>query len=204
MIFWLFQYVLSEKVATKIGASISTSLPEPQKYVFLDKNPILICLVDQTFQDPQWEGQLKSDQDLAREIIKALEEEIIQWPGSDLITESDWIANMKKGFLTFYRNCSVNPKQVEDFEYLLLDLASKFLNRKISLYPFNVSDVGSPKIFNSEGLVEYCLLGNTSIAGQNFFISLQRQPSEQEHKDQKRPRQRKKKERKCLFYYKTF
>lgn len=187
--------LLSGKVARMIGASISTTLTEPQKYVFLDRNPILSCLVDQTINDLQWKGsQLKRDQDLANEIIQALEEGTIQWPSSDLVSKSDWIANMKAGFLLFYRNRCKTPQQLEEFEFILLTLASELLNRTIKFYQFNVNHhQHDPKIFNSKGHSEYFLLGCTSLGGQNFFISLKKQPKKQ-----------RKSNRKCILYYKTF
>ena len=106
----------------------------------------------------------------------ALEERRIQWPGSELIQEKEWIQKMKTN-IAFYRNYSRSTKQMEDFEHLLFELAANFLKRKIKLYSFNAEHPEVPKIFNSKGSSEFSLLGCTSIAEQNFFISLQRQPS---------------------------
>ena len=164
--------LISEKAASVIGYSISTSLPGPQKYHYRNRNPILRCLVDQCIGDPDWNGRFGTEKDLGNEVVKALEERRIQWPGSDLIDEKQWIAKMKTA-LEFYMNYSRSPKQMEEFEYLLLELAANFLKRKIKLYSFNAENPTVPKVFNSKGSSKFVLLGCTSILEQNFFISLQ-------------------------------
>ena len=141
---------------------------------------MLRCLVDQCLEDPEWNGKFRTENDLGNEVIKALEEKRIQWPGSELIQEKEWIQKMKTD-IEFYRNYSENAKQMEDFEHLLFALAANLLKRKIKLYSsFNAEHPEVPKIFNSKGSSEFSLLGCTSIAEQNFFISLQRQPSKED------------------------
>ena len=165
--------MISEKAASSvIGYSISTSLPGPQKYYYINRNPILRCLVDQCIGDPDWNGKFRTENDFGNEVIKALEERRIQWPGSDLIDEKQWIAKMKTDII-FYANYSLTGKQMEEFEYLLLELAANFLKRKIKLYSFNAENPTVPKVFNSKGSSKFVLLGCTSIVHQNFFISLQ-------------------------------
>ena len=190
---YLTKFLISEKVASLIGCSISTSLPNPQKHHYYDSNPILRCLVDQCLEDPEWNGKFRTENDLGNEVIKALEERRIQWPGSELIQEKEWIQKMKTD-IAFYRNYSGTAKQMEDFEYLLFELAANLLKRKIKLYSFNAEHPEVPKIFNSKGSSEFSLLGCTSIKGQNFFISLQRQPSKE---DQSQSKQRRRKRDKC-------
>ena len=175
--------LISEKVASLIGCSISTSLPTPQKYCYDDENPILRCLVDQCLEDPEWNGKFRTENDLGNEVIKALEERRIQWPGSELIQEKEWIQKMKT-YIDFYRFYSRNANQMEDSEHLLFELAANLLKRKIKLYSFNAEHPEVPKIFNSKGSSELSLLGCTSILGENFFISLQDQ-SQTKEKDKR-------------------
>ena len=135
---------------------------------------MLRCLVDQCLEDPEWNGKFRTENDLGNEVIKALEERRIQWPGSELIQEKEWIQKMKTD-IQFYFHYSRDAKQMEDFEYLLFELAANFLKWKIKLYSFNAEHPEVPKIFNSKGSSEFSLLGCTFIRGENFFISLQRQ-----------------------------
>lgn len=166
--------MISEKMAKLFGYSISTTLSSPQKYQYRNANPILRCLVDQCNADPSWNGKFTTENELGDEIIKAIDEEKIDWRDMYLISKDQWLENMKTD-IGFYRNYSENANQMEVFECHLLEMAANFLKRKIKLYSFNSSSAHQdPRTFNPKGKEVFCLLGCTSILHQNFFISLQK------------------------------
>ena len=106
-------------------------------YHVADENPILECLVDQMDHDEQRSGGKLTGLALRDEIINALTQNTIEWPqqSNKIITKEEWIRLMKID-PTFYTSHSRNAKQYEDHEAVLLDLASKYLKRRITLIPF--------------------------------------------------------------------
>ena len=110
-------------------------------YNVVDRNPILECLVDQMDHDEQRSGGKLTGLALRDEIINALTQNTIEWPqqSNRIITKEEWIRLMKKDPL-FYKYHSRNAKEFEDHEAVLLDLASKYLKRRITLIPFLEGD----------------------------------------------------------------
>merc|ERR1719394_1952908 len=89
---------LIAKSATKKGFEVSQKLSDPISYNVFNKNPILECLVDQMNQDKQRSGGNISGLLLRDEIIKSLNQNIIDWPhqNNKIITKGEWIRLMKK------------------------------------------------------------------------------------------------------------
>ena len=121
--------------------SVSPTQPDPLGYKIRNQNPILNCLVDQAQLDPEWSEKLKSGSDLLNGIIGALEAKTIQWPGmsSNVINSQEWIEKMKID-PTFYMNHAKTSQEMEAYERLLLELASRYLKRTIALHPFLDND----------------------------------------------------------------
>ena len=160
---------------------ISQTLPDVMGYTQGNKNPILECLVDQMDHDEQRSGGKLTGLALRDEIIHALTQNTIEWPqqSNKIITKEEWIRLMKKDPL-FYKYSSRSAKEYEDHEAVLLDLASKYLKRRITLIPF--LEGGQEQSFypndfdarNSEAskISSYNLLSCNKAHVQNFYISI--------------------------------
>merc|ERR1712008_597755 len=123
--------------AARQGFEISQTLPDVKGYNVMNKNPILECLVDQMDHDEQRSGEKLTGLALRDEIINALTQNTIKWPqqANKIITKEEWIRLEKKDPL-FYKYQSRDAQQFEYHEAILLNLASKYLKRRITLIPF--------------------------------------------------------------------
>ena len=167
---------------------ISQTLPDVMGYNVVDKNPILECLVDQTDHDEQRSGGKLTGLALRDEIIHALTQNTIEWPqqSNKIITKEEWIRLMKID-PTFYSDQSRSAQEMEDHEAILLDLASKYLKRRITLIPF--LEGGQEQSFPRKSLWEsftslfsrnseaseassYHLLCCNKAYNKNFYISI--------------------------------
>ena len=158
--------------------SVSPTQPDPLGYKIRNQNPILNCLVDQAQLDPEWSEKLKSGSDLLNGIIGALEAKTIQWPGmsSNVINSQEWIEKMKID-PTFYMNHAKTSQEMEAYERLLLELASRYLKRTIILHPFLDNDkeltFSQQSIPNtSPSTLTYNLLYVNKLWHDNFFLSV--------------------------------
>ena len=120
---------------------------------------------------------------LRDEIITALTQNTIEWPqkANKIITKEEWIRLMKID-PAFYMERSRNAQEIKDYEAILLDLASKYLKRRITLIPF--LERGQAQSFfpnsiefnarNSEAskVSSYHLLCCNKAFSDNFFISI--------------------------------
>ena len=116
---------------------ISQTLPDVKGYYLANQNPILECLVDQMDHDEQRSGGKLTGLALRDEIIHALTQNTIEWPqqSNKIITKEEWIRQMKN-HPKYYMHQSRSAQEFEDHEAVLLDLASKYLKRRITLIPF--------------------------------------------------------------------
>ena len=160
---------------------ISQTLPDVKSYRFANQNPILECIVDQMEHDEQRSRGKLTGLDLRDEIIHALTQNTIEWPqqSNKIITKEEWIRLMKK-YPSFYMRQSRTAQEFRDHEAILLDLASKYLKRRITLIPF--LEGGQEQTFypndfdarNSEAskVSPYHLLCCNKAYHRNFFISI--------------------------------
>ena len=159
---------------------ISQTLPDVMGYYAVNKNPILECLVDQMDHDEQRSGRKLNGLALRDEIINALFQNTIDWPeqANKIITKEEWIRLMKKDSL-FYSYQHEGAQGMEDHEAILLDLASKYLKRRIMLIPF-LEGYHEQSFFPNEfdarnneasKVSSYHLLCNNQTVD-NFFISI--------------------------------
>ena len=158
-------------------------LPYPIGYVIAYKNPILECLVDQMDHDEQRSGGKLTGLALRDEIIHALTQNTIEWPqqSNKIITKEEWIRLMKIDPM-FYKLQSRDAQEMIFHEAILLDLASKYLKRRITLIPF--LEGGQEQSFPRKSLWEsftslfprnsesYHLLCCNKTHQDNFFISI--------------------------------
>ena len=162
---------------------ISQTLPDVIGYDQVNKNPILECLVDQMNHDNQKSGEKLTGLALRDEIINALTQNTIEWPqqANKIITKEEWIRLMKIN-PSFYMDQSRNAKEFEDHEAILLDLASKYLKRRITLIPFLEGDQEQTFFPNSSEFdarnseaskaSSYHLLCCNKAHNRNFFSSI--------------------------------
>jgi len=174
--------------ATKQGFVISQTLPDVKGNRVIDENPILECIVDQMDHDEQRSGRKLTGLALRDEIIHALTRNTIEWPqqSKKIITKEEWIRQMKKHPF-FYKHQSRNAREMEDHEAILLDLASKYLKRRITLIP--LLEGGQEQSFLRKGFWEsftslfsrkseaskassYHLLCCNKAHQRNFYISI--------------------------------
>ena len=170
---------------------ISQTLPDVKGYYLANQNPILECLVDQMDHDEQRSGGKLTGLALRDEIINALTQNTIEWPqqANKIITKEEWIRMMKK-HPTFYMHQSRTAQEMTYYEAILLDLASKYLKRRITLIPFlerdqeqsffpnpgefNARNSEASNARNSEAsnASSYHLLCCNQALSYNFFISI--------------------------------
>ena len=131
---------------------------------------------------------------LRDEIILALTQNTIEWPqqSNKIITKEEWIRLMKID-PTFYTSQSRSKQEFEDHEAVLLDLASKYLKRRITLIPFLeggqeqsfVPRKSIEELFTnlfsrnseaSEASSYHLLCCNKAHDNNNFYISIFRKP----------------------------
>ena len=152
---------------------MSETMAFPKGYFVHIENPILECLVDQMNHDQQRLGEKMTDSRLLNEIIKALSEGIIDWPkGNTIIDRKEWTRLMRIDPI-FYSHASRTAKEMFQHECILLELASKYLKRRIILIPFleDLEDFQfGPR--NSETLTSYYLLCCVNVRTGNFYISI--------------------------------
>ena len=158
-------------------------LPDVMGYTVQNKNPLLACLVDQMNHDEQRSRGKKTGLALRDEIIDALVQNTIEWPqkANKIITKEEWIRLMKID-PAFYMERSRNAQEIKDYEAILLDLASKYLKRRITLIPFlerGQAQSFFPKSseFNARNTEAsktspYHLLCCNKAKSKNFFISI--------------------------------
>ena len=167
-------YTFSGEIAAKKNFSISKSLPDPHGYKVWNKNPILETLADQANLDEDWPVDDLTGLKLRYDIIYALSDDnSIDWPsGIGFITKTKWIKDMKQN-----SNCyKYKTSDVEVFaahEKLLLELASKFLKRRVCLVPLFAEEthVETFEPLKPGSSWTYYLLGCNKAHADNFFVS---------------------------------
>ena len=155
---------------------ISQTLPDVKGYDVVNENPILESLVDQMEHDEQRSGGKLTGLVLRDEIITALTQNTIEWPqqANKIITKEEWIRLMKID-PSFYRLQSQTAQDFQYHEAILLDLASKYLNREITLIPFLEGDHEwsfFPNSSEDSKVSSYNLLCCNKAHNDNFFISI--------------------------------
>lgn len=171
------QVIFLDDAASRHGFVLSPTLPYPKNYKVANQNPILECLADQMAR----EGWKIRGSNLQNNIIAALRQGTIKWPYhmNKIITQEKWNRLMEKD-LAYYRNTTNNPNEFFGHEAVLLDLASQYLKRRITLIPFIEGDEKQtfvPKELceaNNEGSKNstYYLLCCYKAYLDNFFISI--------------------------------
>ena len=158
--------------------SRSQSLANPQNYMTCGKNPILICLLDQMKQDQELSNKFPNHTALLDATIAALETGRISWQNTfnfNLMSSEQWIQKMRAD-PEFYFHHARNSTEMREYEYLLLDLASQCLKRKIQLIPFLEQEDGltfkPTKTFVTNKPTFY-ILSCQNLMYENFFISIQ-------------------------------
>ena len=140
----------------------------------MNKNPILETLADQANQEKYWFQEKLTGLKLRDNIIGALSNNKMDWPsGFGFITKTQWIKDMKQD-PTYYMYKTSNAKDFAAHERLLLELASKFLKRRVCLVPFFAEDTHvetfePPKAGSSR---IYYLLSCNKLHDHNFFVSI--------------------------------
>ena len=162
---------------------ISQTLLDVKGYTQVNTNPILECIVDQMDHDEQRSGGKLTGLTLRDEIINALNQNTINWRQqyNKIITKEEWLRLMKID-LAFYQHQSRSAQEFENHEAILLDLASKYLKRRITLIPFLEGDKEQsfPRNSNWESFKNifsknseaYNLLCCNKALYDNFFISI--------------------------------
>ena len=164
-------------IASKRGFSVSKKQPDPLGYNIRKGNPILRLLKDQANQDPSGPpGQLKGN--FRHLLINALNDNSLEWPMNfGHLTKIQWINYMKRD-PTFYKEQTKDSSVFQAHERLLMDLASKFLKRKIcfiSLFSEDKDETFEPPMLTSSR--PYYLLGCNKAFQYNFYVSIFKEKS---------------------------
>ena len=140
-----------------------------------NRNPILETLADQANLDEDWPEDDLTGLKLRDDIIDALSDNKIDWPSGFgfIITKTEWIKDMKQ-HESYYMCKTSYAKDFEAHERLLLELASKFLKRRVCLVPFFTEDtrVETFEPPNPGSSSTYYLLGCNKAFQDNFFVSV--------------------------------
>ena len=139
----------------------------------MDRNPILETLSDQANHDPLRPSGHLTGLQLRYLIVLTLSHNSLEWPMNfEYLTKSQWIKDMKQD-PNFYMKQTNNSSVFQAHERLLLDLASKFLERKIcliSLFPKDKEEIIKPPILTPSK--PYYLLGCNKAYHDNFYVSV--------------------------------
>ena len=167
-------FPVSDECPTLDGFARSATLPTVQGYKVRFQNPILECIADQTKYDIEWRHMIFKGSDILSDIIKSLQNGQIPWPEfAENISCDDWIVAMQNNpNFYIFQNCDL--VEFQDFEDILLELASCFLKRTIRLIPFcpSESEMVFSENFQSETVTTYHLLHCDLLRHGNFFVSI--------------------------------
>lgn len=134
------------------------------------QNPILETLADEGWPEDDLTGLKLRDN-----IIDVVSDDNrIGWPsGFGFITKVDWIKNMEQN-PTYYMFKTSYADEFAAHERLLLELASKFLKRRVCLVPFFAEDthIETFEPPNPGSSRTYYLLGCNMAYNDNFFVSI--------------------------------
>ena len=145
-------------------------------YTMATENPILKVLSDQLKNDPKWSRKNYTGYHLLSDILKALDENQLDWPNSfNLLSSEVWIERMRFDPL-FYNHHARNKEQMISYEDLLMNLAANFLMRTFILVPILDEDpqqiiepiTNLPIDLTYEIYIAYC----NKLRYDNFFISV--------------------------------
>ena len=170
----MYFFLFSDKRLILKSFTRSESLPYPQDYRTVGKNPILICLLDQIKPDQELSKKYPNQAALLDDIIAALETERINWPSAfNLMSSEEWIRKMRTD-PKFYWHCAKKSSEMQECENLLMDLAAQCLNRGIQLMPFlEEDDLLTFGSFKPPKTPTFHILSCQNLKQANFFVSVQ-------------------------------
>ena len=156
--------------------NLSENLPMPKDYSTRGENPILDCLLDQIKQDFMLSKTYRTQKTLLEDIISSLRNNEIIWP-TNLMSPKKWIKKMRDN-PKFYFYHAKNASEMQDYENVLLDLASKCLKRQINIIPF--LELGQEeRIFrpndhhsSQSNELHFWLVSCQKLRRENFFFSV--------------------------------
>ena len=154
----------------------SESLPFPMGYFHWRKrgiraNPILEVLADQMWHDPGT-TKIYGASTLLYDMLNALENKKVRWP-KDIVKMSslEWLKKMKTDPIFYFHHI---PYKMQDFENVIFQLASNFLQKTIELVP--VLEQGQHLTFEPfykvKPVKKYYIACCNKITRKNFFISI--------------------------------
>ena len=129
--------LFSDRELALKGFFRSQSLPVPQAYWIIGKNPILSCLVDQMKQDSILSAKYPNKATLLKGIIEDLEARKISWPNRcSLMSSEEWIQKMRLNpeFYWFHARSISEIQKYEDLaiesqeEYFIMSFGSLISN----------------------------------------------------------------------------
>jgi len=181
-------FSLSDLLDDKLsGYTRSKSLPFPMRYDTWD-NPIIEILADQLKHDPEWSEKRYAGFDLLNDILKALDDKKLDWPGDfTLLPGKEWIERMRINPV-FYRDHATDASEMEIYEKLLLHLAATFLKRILKLVPILDEDPEltiEPSSLSSNPTGQLQIAYCNRLKAENFFVSVFPQKNEPNHSVQK-------------------
>ena len=165
---------ISEQTLSKMWFKISETLSSPLGYRSLEQNSILKCVVDQSKNDIQLSQSFDLGSDLLAAIIDALENGSIKWPKESKIYKDEWM-KMIKMWNVFHYFHTENLMEIQNYERILLQLSSEYLQRRIHLVPYleTESDIFfKPEYSTADGECSYHLMYCNMLWFHNFFISI--------------------------------
>ena len=115
---------------------------------------------------------------LLEDIVNFIKEQVTQWPeqNDNLISKEKWIEGMSISPKFYWWHRSQNVTEIDDYEKLLLDLAAKFLQIKITIIPFIEEEdeelltfePSNPNCVGEYYIQRFC----NQYRNDNFFLSI--------------------------------
>ena len=115
---------------------------------------------------------------LLEDIVNFIKEQVTQWPeqNDNLISKEKWIEGMSISPKFYWWHRSQNATEIDDYEKLLLDLAAKFLQIKITIIPFIEEEdeivltfePSNPNYVGEYYILRFC----DQFRNDNFFLSI--------------------------------
>ena len=166
--------IILEQTLSRKWFKISETLSSPLGYRSLEQNSILKCIVDQSKNDIQLLQSFDLGSDLLAAILNALENGSIKWPKESKVDKDEWM-KMIKMWNVFHYFHTENLVEIQNYERLLLQLSSEYLQRRIHLIPYleTESDIFiEPEYSTANGEFTYHLMYCNMLWFHNFFISI--------------------------------
>ena len=138
-------------------------------------NPIIDVVVDQINHDSDMPKKYDSSSDLLSDILSALDEKKISWPGDFWeMSSEEWIGKMRFDPIFYFHHTKGSSYKMQEYEKLLLKFVADFLGRTLVLVPLLEEDSESSitQSLTTQSNKKYYIACCSKPHIYNFFLSV--------------------------------